>query len=176
MIDMENEGDGVGMEAHGYAELSKSILEIEKEIPQNEYEVEIDISQLIDKELEKPEQRSYKDVLSLLAKEGVTQSSKRQEYRNKQSEIHINPGEIDTKNLILPGLSLTEQIAELERISSAIAQKVLDQRHISIVAQEAYGLKSVAALQEKDVADQALISFRDKLLDDIIRTIGLVDV
>ncbi len=180
MVKMETEtenGTTGNAKAQGYSELSNMITEIEKGTPPRDYEIEIDISQLIDREPERREPKSYKDVVGFLAREGITQYQKKQEYRTPQpTAIHINPNEIDIKELILPSLSLADQIAELERISEAIAQNVLDQRHISIVAREAYGLKSASASLPTDQADQSLISFRDMLLEEIIRKIGLVDV
>ncbi len=165
---MDRDVSGGGAKPSSYSELAASIKQMEKEIPQKEYEDEIDISDLIESEMNEERHTEYKQMLDFLVREGAAHPKQQFKPAAQKQQVEVR----DIEELILPKLSFTDQVAELERISEAVAQGVLDQRHMTVVVQEVYGLKSAIALQKNDNEDPALVSFRDSILDDIIKRIG----
>lgn len=75
---------------------------------------------------------------------------------------------IQTKKLVLPNLSLQDQIHELEGVLEALDQNALDSDQLKIVRLEIAGV-SASRRQEKpqDDSQRSLIASRDKLLSDI---------
>lgn len=63
---------------------------------------------------------------------------------------------IKTEALVLPNLSLTDQIAELERIIEGLNEMVFDQEHLAVITEEIRGLRQTAV-------DEAKAKRRDKL-------------
>ena len=57
---------------------------------------------------------------------------------------------VNTKDLVLPSLSLSDQIAELERIIEGVKENVFDVEHLDIVKQEVYGLSAVDERAQKE--------------------------
>ncbi|MDE1762229.1 MAG: hypothetical protein KGH59_03620 [Candidatus Micrarchaeota archaeon] len=75
---------------------------------------------------------------------------------------------MQTKKLVLPNLSVQDQMHELEGILEALDQNALDAEQLKIVKLEVAGV-NVSRQREKpqDDSQRALIASRDKLLSDI---------
>ncbi len=83
---------------------------------------------------------------------------------------------VSTKDLVLPSLSLSDQIAELERIVEGVKENIFDEEHLEIVKQEVYGLNAVAEKAERDrkrskvqvasSVEDSLIAIRQQRLHD----------
>ncbi|MCL4403170.1 hypothetical protein M1310_00265 [Candidatus Marsarchaeota archaeon] len=89
----------------------------------------------------------------------------------------IKVKKVNLKDLVLPNLSLPDQVSELERIIESISEGVLDQEHLDIVKQEVYGLYYFIELQRKQVVkekkklnslEQSMWNLRDQRLVDAI--------
>ena len=105
-----------------------------------------------------------------------------QEAKQLTSELHlqkvkINIRRINLKELVLPGLSMADQISELERIIEGIRGNAFDQEHMAIVVEEVYGLQKHLVMQEKEqkrkhiepsALEQSLIALREQRLNDAI--------
>ncbi len=92
--------------------------------------------------------------------------------RQKVKKININMGE-----LVLPTLSVADQISELERITIAISEQVLDERHMQVIAEEAYGLKrAVETSSDVSGMDSAMRTLRDRRLSEVISKIDMEGV
>jgi len=75
---------------------------------------------------------------------------------------------IQTKKLVLPNLSIQDQMHELEGILDALDQNALDLEQLKIVRLEVAGVASSRQRERpQDDAQRALIAARDKLLSDI---------
>jgi hypothetical protein len=102
------------------------------------------------------------------------------EAKQLASELHlqkvkINIRRINLKELVLPSLSMADQISELERIIEGIRENAFDQEHMTIVVEEVYGLQKYIAMQEKEQKrkriepsplEQSLIALREQRLND----------
>lgn len=84
---------------------------------------------------------------------------------------------VNTKELVLPNLSLADQIAELERIIEGLTENVFDKDHMDIVVLEVYGLRDAVKGFKKGVKrrgkplstlEQSLWSIRDQRISDAI--------
>ena len=82
---------------------------------------------------------------------------------------------INTKYLVLPNLSIADQISELERITEGLKENVFDPDHIDIVVQEIYGLQQVvndakkkSKKEELNSLEQSLWELRDQRLAEAI--------
>ncbi len=79
-------------------------------------------------------------------------------------------------DLILPKLSASDQISELERIMEGLQQNAFDKEHMAIVKKEAYGLSKAIARERKrgiyggesSGMEQSLILIRDQRLSEVI--------
>ncbi|MDE1845710.1 MAG: hypothetical protein KGH53_00280 [Candidatus Micrarchaeota archaeon] len=71
------------------------------------------------------------------------------------------------KKLILPNLSLQDQIDELEGINEGLDQGAFDAQQLRIVSQEIAGTKEVAKGQRFDESQAEMGQLRDKLLLEI---------
>ena len=89
----------------------------------------------------------------------------------------IKVKKVSLKDLVLPNLSLPDQVSELERIIESVREGVLDREHIDVVKQEVYGLYYFIELQRKQVAkekkklntlEQSMWNLRDQRLIDAI--------
>jgi len=75
---------------------------------------------------------------------------------------------IQAKKLVLPNLSIQDQMHELEGILDALDQNALDLEQLKIVRLEVAGVVSSRQREKpQDDAQRALIAARDKLLSDI---------
>jgi hypothetical protein len=102
------------------------------------------------------------------------------EAKQLVSEMHlqkvkINIRRINLKELVLPSLSMADQISELERIIEGIRENAFDQEHMTIVVEEVYGLQKYLAMQDKEQKrkriepsplEQSLIALREQRLND----------
>ncbi len=87
---------------------------------------------------------------------------------------------INVKDLVLPSLSILDQVSELERIMEGLKENVFDSEHLDIVKQEVYGLEQVvaegrAAVKKGKVQltslDQSMWTLRDQRLLDAMALI-----
>jgi hypothetical protein len=83
---------------------------------------------------------SVANELSQMAKRFTSLTPSIREFTRKK---------INVKDLVLPNLSIADQISELERIIEGLNERVFDSEHIPIVAQEVYGLRQVVADEKK---------------------------
>jgi|GEM_PF-3063081 len=96
-------------------------------------------------------------------KEGMSRGNKSRIVREK----------ISIKDLVLPSLSVSDQVSELERIIEGLKEKVFDQEHLEIVAEEIYGLQMVVESEKKtkkevSELEQSLIALRNQRLADAL--------
>jgi uncharacterized protein YoaH (UPF0181 family) len=89
---------------------------------------------------------------------------------------------INIKDLVLPSLSLADQISELERIIEGLKQQIFDGEHMEIVAQEVYGLRQYiqdtkrrggggAGAESPGELERSLRDIRDQRIDEAITLI-----
>lgn len=108
---------------------------------------------------------SVANELSQMAKRLASMTPDIQEFTRKK---------INTKDLVLPTLSIADQISELERIIEGLNERVFDAEHIKVVSQEVYGLRQVVAGQKKKMKpregtqslEQSLWELRDQRLNE----------
>jgi hypothetical protein len=86
--------------------------------------------------------------------------------------VYVQPA----KNLVLPTLSLTDQVVELDKITENIKQKRFDNYQMSIVKQEVEGLDSFISSQPKPASpppgyEQDLLDLRKARLTEAITLI-----
>lgn len=65
--------------------------------------------------------------------------------------IKTNIKRINMKDLVLPSVSMADQISELERIIEGLKENVFDEEHLDIVIQEVYGLSQYVEKTDKDL-------------------------
>ncbi len=85
------------------------------------------------------------------------------------------------KDLVLPKLSIADQISELERIIEGLKEQVFDESHKEVVMQEIYGLSAYIERSSKDLrkrkmtlnqTEQSLWSLRQQRLDEAMSLIN----
>jgi hypothetical protein len=85
------------------------------------------------------------------------------------------------KDLVLPKLSISDQISELERIIEGLKEQVFDDNHKDIVLQEVYGLSAYIERNSKELrkrritlnqTEQSLWSLRQQRLDEAMSLIN----
>jgi len=88
-------------------------------------------------------------------------------------ELELRKRRIKISDLVLPSLSLADQISEVERIIEGLREHVFDKEHMEIVSQEVYGLAEVVSQQRKEAKgaplaplEQSLWDLRDQRLAD----------
>ena len=94
---------------------------------------------------------------------------------NKQQRKIVKV-KINIKDLVLPSLSISDQISELERIIEGLNEHVFDNEHIEIVAEEVYGLqqyinigkKAKGKKQQVPELERSLEELRDQRLTDAV--------
>ncbi len=84
---------------------------------------------------------------------------------------------VNINDLVLPNLSLADQISELERISEGLRGMMFDQDHLGIVKEEVYGLQQVVNQEKKKSKgksslpagslEQSMRELRDERLADV---------
>jgi len=84
---------------------------------------------------------------------------------------------INVKDLVLPTLSISDQVSELERIIDGLRASMFDREHLAIVVQEVYGLRQEANRAARELkksriepnpTNQMLLSMREQRLNDAI--------
>lgn len=90
----------------------------------------------------------------------------------KKSKLKVKFNE---KDLILPKLSIADQISELERIIEGLKENVFDENHMEVVLQEIYGLSSYMEKSSKELkkrritlnqTEQSLWALRQQRLEE----------
>lgn len=85
------------------------------------------------------------------------------------------------KDLVLPKLSIADQISELERIIEGLKEQVFDENHKEVVLQEVYGLSAHIEKSSKDLrkrkitlnqTEQSLWALRQQRLDEAMSLIN----
>ncbi len=78
------------------------------------------------------------------------------------------------RGLVLPGLSPSDQLSELEKIVEGIDTGAFDKEHIGIIKMEVSGLsKSLAARKAPQGADSGILALRDKKLKEVLIKLGI---
>jgi hypothetical protein len=82
-------------------------------------------------------------------------------------EAEIKMRNIKTTNLVLPNLSVPDQISELERIIEGLTEKVFDSDHLDVIKQEVNGLNRVVQLEraKEKAAGQREVTDEEKIRD-----------
>ncbi len=92
----------------------------------------------------------------------------------------IRVKKVNFKDLVLPNLSMPDQVSELERIIESVREGVLDQEHVDVVKQEVYGLYYYIELQRRQVVkekkklnslEQSMWNLRDQRLIDAVNAL-----
>ncbi len=95
----------------------------------------------------------------------------------KIEKIHLRIRKVKQSELILPNLSATDQISELEKIIEGLKENVFDGEHLAIIKEEIYGLldsvnKSKKKINKKEVVltdfDKSVMALRDEHLNDAL--------
>jgi hypothetical protein len=125
----------------------------------------------------------------LVAQEQSEATSVKQEMEKFTSELaadannskpQINTFKVKIEgedDLVLPKLSVVDQLSELEHIIEGINQHVFDEEHLNIIKEEVFGLKSEVSMEisqgtEREIGiDQMMIQLRDKRLNEAIALI-----
>ncbi|MGC8648735.1 MAG: hypothetical protein ACP5UN_00740 [Candidatus Micrarchaeia archaeon] len=104
-------------------------------------------------------------------KEKMLSATKSLKVGNKSK---IVKEKISIKDLVLPSLSISDQILELERIIEGLNEKVFDSEHLEVVAEEVYGLQMVIEGEQKakkaavSELERSLIALRNQRLSDAL--------
>ncbi len=78
------------------------------------------------------------------------------------------------KGLVLPGLSPSDQLSELEKIMEGIDTGAFDKEHMGIIRMEVSGLsKSLAVRKAPQGADTGILALRDKKLKEVLIKLGI---
>ncbi|MFI5412351.1 MAG: hypothetical protein ACHQX1_00485 [Candidatus Micrarchaeales archaeon] len=94
---------------------------------------------------------------------------------SKPSLPELKRRKVNMKDLVLPNLSIADQISELERIIEGLKEHVFDSDHIDIVVQEVYGLQQAAneakkkqkgKMSEMSNLERSLWELRDERLQE----------
>jgi hypothetical protein len=94
---------------------------------------------------------------------------------------YMSAKKVDVERMVLPSLSMSDQIAELERIMEGIRENIFDAEHFEIVMEEVYSLvKSVDDRKKRmkksganvSALEQSLWLLRDRRLEEAIGAIN----
>jgi len=77
-----------------------------------------------------------------------------------------------TKGLVLPTLSINDQISDLEKISEGLKEQVFTKEQIDIIVLEANGLARLIAQGKQPTVPTDLAELRNRLLKEIIDEVG----
>ncbi|MCW6159859.1 MAG: hypothetical protein LVQ95_02090 [Candidatus Micrarchaeales archaeon] len=87
----------------------------------------------------------------------------------------VKKKKVKIEELVLPNLSLADQISELERIIEGLKENVFDQEHLAVITDEMRGLRQVAVDETKsrrreklNPLEQSLWDLRNQRLTDAI--------
>lgn len=103
----------------------------------------------------------------------------------QRKSAKVNVKHINISDMVLPSLSMADQISELERIIEGLRERVFDQEHLEIVVQEVYALKQVVEKQDKEMKkqhanltalEQSMWQVRAQRLNDALSIIALQGV
>lgn len=181
---MESSERDNSYEKKGYVQLADMIKGVEESIGTDENgETYVDVSDLLGASPAKEGKRSsYYDLVSYINNEMLQQpEAKRRIELIQQMRKHdvarqpgLETGKINPRELVLPTLSVHDQISELERIGEAIDEGVLDDKHKNVVVAEVYGLREVIGRDEPaanrgDDADRSATELRNRSLDGVIQ-------
>ena len=94
---------------------------------------------------------------------------------------YMSAKKVDVDQMVLPGLSMSDQIAELERIIEGVRENIFDAEHFEIVMEEVYSLVKAVNDRKKKIKksgaqasalEQSLWLMRDKRLHEAINAIN----
>ncbi len=85
-----------------------------------------------------------------------------EEAINKQREERM------FKGLVLPKLSLSDQISDLEKIKEGLEERVFDEKHLKIIKLETEGLSKLIAQGRQPNAPTDLAELRNRLLKEVL--------
>jgi uncharacterized protein YoaH (UPF0181 family) len=96
-------------------------------------------------------------------------------------QLELRKKRIKISDLVLPSLSLADQISEVERIIEGLREGVFDKEHMEIVSQEIFGLQQVVDQMRKEqkgtaaetgTLEKSLTELRDQRLSEAASLIG----
>lgn len=96
--------------------------------------------------------------------------------REYEEKVRKEAGKVKKGTLVLPTLSVQDQISELEKISMGMDEKVFNTDMKKIIVDEVGGLSGVVKgenLQNMDVFQRNLVSVRDQRLDEVMGKLGV---
>ncbi|MFP3278036.1 MAG: hypothetical protein RXO43_02370 [Candidatus Micrarchaeota archaeon] len=79
---------------------------------------------------------------------------------------------IKGEKLVLPTLSLQDQISELEKISEGLDEQVFSDEQLKIIKDEVYGLRDKVKSEKISIADEfqkSLIDLRNQKINEVIK-------
>ena len=94
---------------------------------------------------------------------------------------YMSAKKVDVEQMVLPSLSMSDQIAELERIIEGIKENIFDADHFEIVMEEVYALVKTVNERKKrmkksgarvSALEQSLWLLRDRRLEEAIGAIS----
>ncbi|MGC9099212.1 MAG: hypothetical protein ACP5HW_01535 [Candidatus Micrarchaeia archaeon] len=88
-----------------------------------------------------------------------------------EKNIKRETGRIKGEKLVLPTLSLQDQISELEKISEGIDENVFTEEQMKIVKEEVTGLKDKVKMEKTAPTDEfqkSLISLRNQKIEEVL--------
>ncbi|MFP3215241.1 MAG: hypothetical protein RXR32_01670 [Candidatus Micrarchaeota archaeon] len=114
------------------------------------------------------------------SKEGIEVEKAANEIKNvigsigKEFEKNIKreTERIKGEKLVLPTLSLQDQISELEKISEGLDEQVFSDEQLKIIKDEVYGLKDKIKGEKISAADEfqkSLINLRNQKINEVIK-------
>ncbi|MDE1762271.1 MAG: hypothetical protein KGH59_03185 [Candidatus Micrarchaeota archaeon] len=102
---------------------------------------------------------------------GITGSAAKEfEGKVKTAEVAMKKAaerKPQAKKLILPGLSLQDQIHDLEGISDGLAQNAFDGEQLGVIRDEVEGVEEARKIEKESPADAQLLALRNKLLEEV---------
>lgn len=118
-----------------------------------------------------PEQRL---LPSQMIKDEIGAFAEKLSHRSEENPKTIKMMITGKEDLVLPRLSISDQISELEQIIEGLSENVFDKQHMQIIKKEIYGLtqeiekerKGREYKAESSSTEQSLILLRDQRLSE----------
>jgi hypothetical protein len=144
-----------------------------RDAPQVQYQAKAQQQQQAAAQARQRTNENVKKELSALAKK--TAKGKEEKQRIGKFNIRAN----DERDLVLPKLSMQDQISELEGMLKGIRDRAFDFEHIEKVRKEAFGLNKhiiremmKGAKKKLNKTEQSLIALRDQRLTELMKILS----
>ncbi len=125
-----------------------------------------------------PQPQAQRSAQAPAAKSAGGLSAAAAELREAVSHIESSVGSIrekrSTEKLVLPNLSLSDQLNELEKINLGIDGSIFNAEQLEIIKTEIKGLAKTALKHKQPPADQKdMMELRDKRLKEVLIKLGI---